>query len=196
MNEEIIQKIAEALKVDAKQVETTLNLLSEGNTVPMIARYRKDVTGGLDEEQILYIQKQFDYQNKLKDRKEDVLRLIEQQGKLTDEIRKSVEEADKLSTVEDIYRPYADVDLEEYNWDSFGANQFDHISKQWENQIKGTKVLCCDVSPLLDIFIELENHQVIEVYSDSSSRDSELWRLFEHGAAQHLVARDSGLQVE
>ena len=107
MNEEIIQKIAEALKVDAKQVETTLNLLSEGNTVPMIARYRKDVTGGLDEEQILYIQKQFDYQNKLKDRKEDVLRLIEQQGKLTDEIRKSVEEADKLSTVEDIYRPYA-----------------------------------------------------------------------------------------
>ena len=70
MNEEIIQKIAEALKVDAKQVETTLNLLSEGNTVPMIARYRKDVTGGLDEEQILYIQKQFDYQNKLKDRKE------------------------------------------------------------------------------------------------------------------------------
>lgn len=101
-----------------------------------------------------------------------------------------------LFSQSDIYRPYADVDLEEYNWDSFGANQFDHISKQWENQIKGTKVLCCDVSPLLDIFIELENHQVIEVYSDSSSRDSELWRLFEHGASQHLVARDSGLQVE
>ena len=107
MNEEIVKKIAEELKIKADQVEKTLNLLSEGNTVPMIARYRKDVTGGLDEEQILYIQKQFDYQNKLKERKENVLRLIEQQGKLTDEIRKSVEEADKLSTVEDIYRPYA-----------------------------------------------------------------------------------------
>lgn len=107
MNEEIMQTIASELKVGVEQVQNTLNLLAEGNTVPMIARYRKDVTKGLDEEQILYIEKQFDYQNKLKERKEDVLRLIEQQGKLTDEIRASVMAADKLSIVEDIYRPYA-----------------------------------------------------------------------------------------
>ena len=107
MNEEIMQKIAADLKVSVEQVQNTLNLLAEGNTVPMIARYRKDVTKGLDEEQILFIEKQFDYQNKLKDRKEDVLRLIEQQGKLTEEIRASVMAADKLSIVEDIYRPYA-----------------------------------------------------------------------------------------
>lgn len=107
MNEEIMQKIAEDLHISAEQVKNTLNLLNEGNTVPMIARYRKDVTKGLDEEQILYIEKQFDYQNKLKDRKEDVLRLIEQQGKLTDEIKASVLAADKLSIVDDIYRPYA-----------------------------------------------------------------------------------------
>lgn len=107
MNEEIMQKIAEDLHISAEQVKNTLNLLNEGNTVPMIARYRKDVTKGLDEEQILYIEKQFDYQNKLMDRKEDVLRLIEQQGKLTDEIKASVLAADKLSIVDDIYRPYA-----------------------------------------------------------------------------------------
>ncbi len=107
MNEEIIKKIASDLKVTVEQVNATLKLLSEGNTVPMIARYRKDVTKGLDEEQILFIQKQFDYQNKLAERKEDVLRLIDEQGKLTDEIRQSVNAADKLSVVEDIYRPYA-----------------------------------------------------------------------------------------
>lgn len=107
MNEEIIKTIAQELKVGQDQVESTLKLLAEGNTVPMIARYRKDVTKGLDEEQILYIQKEFDYQNRLQERKEDVLRLIEEQGKLTDEIRESVNSAKKLSVVEDIYRPYA-----------------------------------------------------------------------------------------
>ena len=82
-------------------------MLEEGNTVPFIARYRKEQTKGLDEEQILYIQKQYDYQLKLAERKEAVLKLIGDQGKLTDEIKKSVEEATKLSQVEDIYRPYA-----------------------------------------------------------------------------------------
>ncbi len=107
MNEEIIQRIAAELKVDLSQVKNTLSMLEEGNTVPFIARYRKEMTKGLDEEQILFIQKQYDYQLKLAERKEDVLRLIEEQGKLTDEIRKSVAECTKLSQVEDIYRPYA-----------------------------------------------------------------------------------------
>ncbi len=107
MNEEIIRSIAAELKVNLSQVQNTLSLLEEGNTVPFIARYRKEQTHGLDEEQILFIQKQYDYQLKLAERKENVLKLIAEQGKLTDEIKKSVEECTKLSQVEDIYRPYA-----------------------------------------------------------------------------------------
>ena len=107
MNEEIIRSISAELKISLSQVQNTLSLLEEGNTVPFIARYRKEQTHGLDEEQILYIQKQYDYQLKLAERKENVLKLIGEQGKLTDEIRKSVQECTKLSQVEDIYRPYA-----------------------------------------------------------------------------------------
>ncbi|HCK88900.1 MAG TPA: RNA-binding transcriptional accessory protein, partial [Erysipelotrichaceae bacterium] len=107
MNTEIISRIAAEKSIGLDQVQNTLSLLEEGNTVPFIARYRKEATKGLDEEQILYIQKQYEYQQKLAERKEDVLRLIEEQGKLTDEIRKSVAECTKLSQVEDIYRPYA-----------------------------------------------------------------------------------------
>ena len=107
MNENIIQAIATELKVQLSQVENTLSLLAEGNTVPFIARYRKEATKGLDEEQIFYIQKQYEYQQKLAERKENVLKLIEEQGKLTGEIKQSVIECTKLSQVEDIYRPYA-----------------------------------------------------------------------------------------
>lgn len=107
MNENIIQAIATELKVQLSQVENTLSLLAEGNTVPFIARYRKEATKGLDEEQIFYIQKQYEYQQKLAERKENVLKLIEEQGKLTEEIKQSVIECTKLSQVEDIYRPYA-----------------------------------------------------------------------------------------
>ena len=106
MNEEIIKRISQELKITEEQIQNTLSMLEEGNTVPFIARYRKEQTKGLDEEQILYIQKQYDYQLKLAERKEAVLKLIGDQGKLTDEIKKSVEEATKLSQVEDIYRPY------------------------------------------------------------------------------------------
>lgn len=79
MNENIIQAIAAELKVQLSQVENTLSLLAEGNTVPFIARYRKEATKGLDEEQIFYIQKQYEYQQKLAERKENVLKLIEEQ---------------------------------------------------------------------------------------------------------------------
>lgn len=104
--EHIIEPIAKQLNINVKQIKDTLNLLEEGNTVPFIARYRKEVTGGLDEEQIRVIQEQYAYQVNLEKRKDDVLRLIEQQGKLTEEIRKDVLACTKLSQVEDIYRPY------------------------------------------------------------------------------------------
>ena len=106
MEEYIIQSMAAALQIQQEQIQNTLRLLEEGNTVPFIARYRKEVTHGLDEEQIRVIQEQYDYQVNLEKRKEDVLRLIEQQGKLTEDIKASVSACQKLSQVEDIYRPY------------------------------------------------------------------------------------------
>ena len=106
MNEDIIKSIAEELKITQAQVQVTLSLLEEGATVPFIARYRKDQTKGLDEEQILFIEKKHKYEINLKERKEAVLNLIEQQGKLTDEIRDSILACKKLSEVEDLYKPY------------------------------------------------------------------------------------------
>ena len=106
MNEEIIQTVARALNVREEQVRVTLSMLEEGSTVPFIARYRKDQTKGLDEEQILFIEKQYKYEVNLQERKEAVLNLIEQQGKLTDEIRDSINACTKLSEVEDLYKPY------------------------------------------------------------------------------------------
>ena len=106
MNETIINSIAKSLKVSVEQVKNTLSLLEEGNTVPFIARYRKEATKGLDEEQILYIEKQYQYEQNLADRKEAVLKLISEQGKLTEEITNAINACTKLSQVEDLYKPY------------------------------------------------------------------------------------------
>lgn len=103
---EIIEPIAKQLKVKTTQVEAVLNLLADGATLPFIARYRKEMTGALDEEEIRLIQEQYNYQVNLAKRKEDVLRLIEEKGKLTDEIKAAVAACEKLSQVDDIYRPY------------------------------------------------------------------------------------------
>lgn len=104
--QEIKNRIAKELNVALIQVENTLKLLSEGNTVPFIARYRKEMTHNLDEEAIDFIQKEYAYLENLNKRKEDVMRLIETQGKLTDEIKKAINAASKLNELEDIYRPY------------------------------------------------------------------------------------------
>lgn len=101
-----LKRIANELNIKEEQVASTLKLLEEGNTVPFIARYRKEMTHGLDEEQIREINEKYTYQVNLNKRKEDVARLIETQGKLTDEIKKQLECCVKLSQVEDIYRPY------------------------------------------------------------------------------------------
>ena len=106
MNEFIIKEIANELNIKINQVENTLKLLSEGNTIPFIARYRKEVTGSLDEEQIRSINTVYDYQVNLAKRKEDVIRLIEEKGLLTDEIKDNILKCTKLVEVEDLYRPY------------------------------------------------------------------------------------------
>lgn len=106
MDENIISLIAKELNISISQVKNTLELLEEGATVPFIARYRKERTKGLDEEQIRVIQENYAYQVNLAKRKEEVLARIETLGKLDDEIIKNVNACTKLSQVEDIYRPY------------------------------------------------------------------------------------------
>ncbi|SOC04254.1 RNA helicase transcriptional accessory protein [Brochothrix thermosphacta] len=102
----IIQQLTSELTLRKKQIETTLELLEEGNTVPFIARYRKEATGELDEVQIRTIEERYNYLVKLSQRKEDVLRTIAEQGKLTTELKQAIEKATKQQVVEDLYRPY------------------------------------------------------------------------------------------
>ncbi len=106
MNEDIIKNISKDLDISDKQARTVLDLLNEGNTIPFIARYRKEATGGLDEEKIKAIGEVYDYQVNLLKRKEDVIRLIDEKGLLTDELKNSIMNCIKLVEVEDLYRPY------------------------------------------------------------------------------------------
>ena len=106
MNQDIIKEIAIELKIKNTQVESVLKLLEEGNTVPFIARYRKEATGALDEEQIRKINEVYEYQVNLLKRKEDVIRLIDEKGLLTDELRTDIMKCEKLVEVEDLYRPF------------------------------------------------------------------------------------------
>ncbi len=106
MNSQIIKEISINLNVKETQVEKTLNLLSDGNTIPFIARYRKEVTGNLDEEQIRKINEVYMYEVNLLKRKEDVIRLIEEKGLMTEELKSQILASNKLVEVEDLYRPF------------------------------------------------------------------------------------------
>ena len=106
MNEIIIKEIANQLNIRSEQVLAVLSMLEEGNTIPFIARYRKEKTGALDEEQIKTINEYYEYQVNLLKRKEDVIRLIDEKGLMTDELREKIMSANKLVEVEDLYRPY------------------------------------------------------------------------------------------
>lgn len=106
MNEQIIQDICRELQIKESGVKATLNLLKEGNTIPFIARYRKEATGALDEEQIRKIAEVYEYEVNLEKRKEDVIRLIDEKGLLTEALKADILKASKLVEVEDLYRPY------------------------------------------------------------------------------------------
>ncbi len=103
---DILQIIADELSVKYKQVENAVNLIDEGNTIPFIARYRKEVTGGLSDEQLRTLGDRLNYLRNLDERKEEVRKSIEEQGKMTEEIEKALQNAKILADVEDIYRPY------------------------------------------------------------------------------------------
>ena len=106
MNQDIILEISKQLSVRVQQVERTLQLLEEGNTIPFISRYRKEATGNLNEEQIREINEVYMYQVNLLKRKEDVIRLIDEKGLMTEELKQKILGATKLVDVEDLYRPY------------------------------------------------------------------------------------------
>ena len=106
MNEKIIKNIASDLNVKDSQVASALKLLSEGATIPFIARYRKEVTGALDEEQLRKINEAYAYEVNLLERKESVIKLIDEKGLLTDELKEKILNAEKLVEVEDLYRPF------------------------------------------------------------------------------------------
>ena len=103
---DIIVKLTEEFGVKKVQIEQAVKLIDEGNTVPFIARYRKDVTGGLNDEQLRAIDERLRYLRGLEERKQEVLRSIEEQGKLTDELKAEIEKAEILQRVEDLYKPF------------------------------------------------------------------------------------------
>ena len=106
MNEIVIEELSSELNIKINQIKAVLTLLEEGSTIPFIARYRKEATGALDENQITKIEEKYRYYNNLTERKETVIRLIEEKGMLTDEIKKNILNCTKLVEVEDIYLPY------------------------------------------------------------------------------------------
>ena len=103
---DIIQKIKEELQVEKWQVEAAVKLIDEGNTIPFISRYRKEATGSLNDEQLRNLDERLTYLRSLEDKKEQVLKSIEEQGKLTDELKEKILAAQTLVVVEDLYRPY------------------------------------------------------------------------------------------
>ena len=106
MNEIVIEELSSELNIKINQIKAVLTLLEEGSTIPFIARYRKEATGALDENQITKIEEKYRYYNNLMERKETVIRLIDEKGMLTDEIKKNILNCTKLVEVEDIYMPY------------------------------------------------------------------------------------------
>ncbi|MCD2208187.1 Tex family protein [Listeria booriae] len=104
--EEILKLVHKSLPYRPNQINAVIELLSEGNTVPFIARYRKEMTGSLDEVEIRNIEERYTYVEKLEQRKEEILRLIEEQGKLTEELAAAIKKSEKHQALEDLYRPY------------------------------------------------------------------------------------------
>ena len=102
----ILEQLARELNLKLSQVENTVALIDEGNTIPFIARYRKEVTGELSDEVLRNLDERLSYLRNLEDRKQEVLRLIDEQGKLTEELQRQIQEASVLQRVEDLYKPF------------------------------------------------------------------------------------------
>jgi uncharacterized protein len=102
----IIEKLAQELKLKPSQVENTVKLIDDGNTIPFIARYRKEATGALDDVTLRELEERLIYLRNLEKRKEEIIHLIEEQGKLTEDLKEEILKAEVLQRVEDLYKPF------------------------------------------------------------------------------------------
>ena len=134
MNEEVISKVSKKINLKEYQIKNVIGMLSEGATIPFMARYRKEVTGNLNEDELRLIETEYNYMVNLQNRKEDVKRLINEKGMLTDELVKAIDEATKLSEVEDIYTPFKE-----------------------KRKTKGTEAIKLGLEPLAKIIMTLPN---------------------------------------
>src|SRR5690625_1377816 len=106
LQKQLLSIVAKEVAIHEKAIAKVIELLEEGNTVPFIARYRKEATGALDETEIKKIQDHWNYAVQLYERKQEVIRLIDEQGKLTEQLKEDIEAATKLQRLEDLYRPF------------------------------------------------------------------------------------------
>ncbi len=140
MNEEVISKVSKKINLKEYQIKNVIGMLSEGATIPFMARYRKEVTGNLNEDELRLIETEYNYMVNLQNRKEDVKRLINEKGMLTDELVKAIDEATKLSEVEDIYTPFKE-----------------------KRKTKGTEAIKLGLEPLAKIIMTLPNKSREEI---------------------------------
>ena len=140
MNEEVIKKVSNKINLKDYQIKNVINMLSEGATIPFMARYRKEVTGNLNEDELRLIETEYNYMVNLENRKEYVKRLIDEKGMLTEEIVKAINDANKLSEVEDIYAPFKE-----------------------KRRTKGTEAIKLGLEPLAKIIMSLPNKSREEI---------------------------------
>ena len=143
MNEDVINKVSNKINLKPSQIKSVINMLSEGATIPFIARYRKEVTGNLNEEELRLIETEYNYAVNLQARKDDVKRLIDEKGMLSEELVKAIDEATRLSEVEDIYAPFKE-----------------------KRKTKGTEAIKMGLEPLAKIIMSLPNKTRDEVAKD------------------------------
>ena len=143
MNEEVIKKVSQKIDLKEYQIKNVVTMLSEGATIPFMARYRKEATGNLNEDELRVIETEYNYMVNLENRKEDVKRLIDEKGMLTEELVKAIDEATKLSEVEDIYTPFKE-----------------------KRKTKGTEAIKLGLEPLAKIIMTLPNKTRDEVAKD------------------------------
>ena len=143
MNEEVIKKVSQKIDLKEYQIKNVVTMLSEGATIPFMARYRKEATGNLNEDELRVIETEYNYMVNLENRKEDVKRLIDEKGMLTEELVKAIDEATKLSEVEDIYAPFKE-----------------------KRKTKGTEAIKLGLEPLAKIIVTLPNKTREEVSKD------------------------------
>ncbi|MGE7170738.1 Tex family protein [Bacillus altitudinis] len=162
----LLKQIATELKLSTKQIGSVIQLLEDGNTVPFIARYRKEQTGSLDEVQIQTISERYTYIQNVTNRKEEVIRLIAEQDKLTDELKQKIEQAHKLQEVEDLYRPF----------------------KQ-KRKTKANVAKAKGLEPLAEYLLQLPNDEIKKKASTFINEEKEVTTAEEAlEGAQHIIA--------